>query len=371
MGVSAAQAIIPDFVHLNEQIRLVLWFNATIMEIGIGMFGDLSVDANGKRKPAAQRMEELLAEIKLADELGLDVFALGEHHREDYVVTAPEMVLAAAASVTRQIKLASAVTVLSSAEPVKVYEDFTALDLLSKGRAEIMAGRGSFIESFPLYGYDLQDYDRLFEEKLDLLLNINQNEVVNWKGKLRAPLTDQRITPRPYHEQLRIWIAVGGTPQSVIRAARLGLPLIIAIIGGSPRQFKPLVQLYKDEYKRSGHDLSQMQIGIHVHSFALHDSQQAADTLFPYYAKQMSKIGKERGWPGYSREQFEAGRTREGALFVGSPDEIIEKIQYMHSLFGITRFVAHIDVGGAPHESLLRTIELYGTVIAPAVKSLV
>ena len=340
------------------------------METGIGMFGDLSLDTNGKRKPAAQRLEELMAEIRLADEAGLDVFALGEHHREDYAVSSPEIVLAAAASVTKNIKLASAVTVLSSADPVKVYEDFATVDLLSKGRAEIMAGRGSFIESFPLYGYNLADYDKLFEEKLDLLLKINKEETVNWKGTLRAPLVNQQVLPRAYNEQLRVWIAVGGTPESVIRAGRLGLPLIIAIIGGYPRQFKPLVQLYKDEYEKGGHDISKMEIGIHSHSFVAEESQAAADGLYPYYARQMSKIGMERGWPPYSRQQFEAGRTKEGALFVGSPNEIVDKISYMQELFGITRFIAHIDVGGAPHKDLMKTIELYGKEIAPRLKKL-
>lgn len=340
------------------------------METGIGMFGDLSLDTNGKRKPAAQRLEELMAEIRLADEAGLDVFALGEHHREDYAVSSPEIVLAAAASVTKNIKLASAVTVLSSADPVKVYEDFATVDLLSKGRAEIMAGRGSFIESFPLYGYNLADYDKLFEEKLDLLLKINKEETVNWKGTLRAPLVNQQVLPRAYNEQLRVWIAVGGTPESVIRAGRLGLPLIIAIIGGYPRQFKPLVQLYKDEYEKGGHDISKMEIGIHSHSFVAEESQAAADGLYPYYARQMSKIGMERGWPPYNRQQFEAGRTKEGALFVGSPNEIVDKISYMHELFGITRFIAHIDVGGAPHKDLMKTIELYGKGIAPKLKKL-
>lgn len=340
------------------------------METGIGMFGDLSLDTNGKRKPAAQRLEELMAEIRLADEAGLDVFALGEHHREDYAVSSPEIVLAAAASVTKNIKLASAVTVLSSADPVKVYEDFATVDLLSKGRAEIMAGRGSFIESFPLYGYNLADYDKLFEEKLDLLLKINKEETVNWKGTLRAPLVNQQVLPRAYNEQLRVWIAVGGTPESVIRAGRLGLPLIIAIIGGYPRQFKPLVQLYKDEYEKGGHDILKMEIGIHSHSFVAEESQAAADGLYPYYARQMSKIGMERGWPPYNRQQFEAGRTKEGALFVGSPNEIVDKISYMHELFGITRFIAHIDVGGAPHKDLMKTIELYGKGIAPKLKKL-
>lgn len=334
------------------------------------MFGDLSVDEQGKRKSAALRLQELIEEIKLADETGLDVFALGEHHREDYVISSPEIVMAAAATVTKKIKLASAVTVLSSADPVKVYEDFATVDLLSHGRAEIMAGRGSFIESFPLFGYDLRDYDRLFEEKLDLLLKINEQETVNWKGTLRAPLVNQKVLPRAYNNHLRVWIAVGGTPESVIRAGRLGLPLIVAIIGGSPRQFKSLVQLYKDEYRNAGHDISKMEVGIHSHSFVADNSKEAADILFPYYSKQMSKIGKERGWSSYSREQYEAGRTKEGALFIGSPAEVIDKIAYMKELFGITRFVAHIDVGGAPHKDLMKTIELYGTKIAPELRKL-
>ena len=340
-------------------------------EIGLYSFVELTADpVTGKKLTAAERIRNLLEEIELADQVGLDVYGLGEHHREDYAISSPEIVLAAAATITKKIKLASAVTVLSSADPVKVYEDFATVDLLSKGRAEIMAGRGSFIESFPLYGYDLRDYDRLFEEKLDLLLTINNNETVNWKGKLRAPLVNQKVLPRAFDDKLRIWIAVGGTPESVIRAGRLGLPLIIAIIGGSPRQFKPLVQLYKDEYKSNGHDPAKMKIGIHSHSFTNENSQLAADTIYPYYAKQMSKIGRERGWSSYSRQQFEAGRTKEGALFIGSPSEIIDKISYMHELFGITRFVAHIDVGGAPHKDLMKTIELYGTVIAPALKKL-
>jgi len=340
------------------------------MEVGIGMFGDLPKDDEGNRQPAEQRLEELLEEIKLADQAGLDVFALGEHHREDYAVSSPEIVLAAAAAITKRIKLASAVTVLSSAGPVRVYEDFATIDLLSHGRAEIMAGRGSFIGSFPLYGHDLKDYDRLFEAQLDLLLKINEQEIITWKGSLRAPLENQRILPRAVNDHLTIWIAVGGTPESVRRAARHGLPLIIAIIGGSPKQFKPLVQLYKDEYQANGHDNTKMKIGIHSHSFAAADSKQSADTLYPYYASQMSKLGRERGWPPYSRQQFEAGRTKEGALFVGSPAEITDKIAYMHELFGITRFVAHIDVGGAPHKELMNTIELYGKEIIPALRKI-
>ena len=339
------------------------------MELGIGMFGDVSKNkTTGKHTSAHQRIKEIIEEIKLADEIGLDVFGMGEHHREDYAVSSPEMILAAAATVTKKIKLASAVTVLSSSDPVKVYEDFATLDLLSDGRAEIMVGRGSFIESFPLYGYHLSDYNILFEEKLDLLLNINKNEVINWKGTVRTPLTNQRIFPRALNEGLNIWIAVGGTPESVIRAARLGLPLIIAIIGGYPYQFQPLVRLYKEEYQKHGHDVSKMQIGIHSHTFVGENSQQLADSYYPYYADQMDRIGQERGWPPFRKEQFEAGRRKEGALFMGDPAEVTDKILYMHELFGITRFVAHIDVGGPEHKDLMKSIELFGTKVAPEVK---
>ncbi|ADY51791.1 Luciferase-like, subgroup [Pseudopedobacter saltans DSM 12145] len=339
------------------------------MELGIGMFGDVSKNkTTGKHSSPHQRIKEIIEEIKLADQVGLDVFGMGEHHREDYAVSSPEMILAAAAAVTKKIKLASAVTVLSSSDPVKVYEDFATLDLLSDGRAEIMVGRGSFIESFPLYGYHLSDYNVLFEEKLDLLLNINKNEVINWKGTVRAPLTNQRIFPRALNNGLNIWIAVGGTPESVIRAARLGLPLIIAIIGGYPYQFQPLVRLYKEEYQKYGHDVSKMQIGIHSHTFVGENSEQTADSYYPYYADQMDRIGRDRGWPPFRKEQFEGGRKKEGALFIGDPSEVADKILYMHELFGLTRFVAHIDVGGPEHKDIMKAIELFGSKVAPEVK---
>lgn len=339
------------------------------MELGIGMFGDVAQNqAIGKQISAHQRIQEIIKEIKLADEVGLDVFGMGEHHREDYAVSSPEMILAAAATVTTNIKLASAVTVLSSADPVKVYEDFAMLDLLSGGRAEIMVGRGSFIESFPLYGYHLSDYNILFEEKLDLLLNINKNQVINWKGTVRAPLTNQRIYPRALNTQIPIWIAVGGTPESVLRAAKLGLPLIIAIIGGYPYQFQPLVKLYKEEYAKHGHDVSKMQIAIHSHTFLGNNGQETADNYFPYYADQMDRIGKERGWPPFRKEQFEAGRQKQGALFIGDAAEVTDKILYMHELFGLTRFIAHIDVGGPEHKDVMKAIELFGTKVAPEIR---
>ncbi|RZM28395.1 MAG: LLM class flavin-dependent oxidoreductase [Pedobacter sp.] len=339
------------------------------MELGIGMFGDLSFDAaTGKPRAAKDKLKEILEQIKLADEVGLDVFGLGEHHRPDYAVSSPEIVLAAAASITKNIKLMSTVTVLSSAEPVKVYQDFSTIDLISNGRAEIGVGRGSFIESFPLFGYNLSDYDQLFEEKLDLLLNINNNEVVNWQGKLRAPLRDQRVYPRATNNgKLPIWIAVGGTPASVARAAKLGLPLVVAIIGGMPKQFQPLIEYYKSEYVRHGHDLAEMQIGIHSHAF-LSDNEANIDQYYYNYASQMDRVGASRGWAPYEKSQFDGGRSREGALFMGDSEEVTEKILYMHELFGITRFIGHMDVGDPSHAEMMKSIEIFGNKVAPKVR---
>lgn len=339
------------------------------MELGIGMFGDLEFDQKtGKPADAGRKLQEILEEIKLADEIGLDVFGLGEHHRPDYAVSSPEIVLAAAAGITKNIKLTSTVTVLSSAEPVKVYQDFSTIDLISNGRAEIGVGRGSFIESFPLFGYDLKDYDQLFEEKLDLLLNINNNEVVNWKGKLRAPVTGQTVYPRATNNgKLPIWVAVGGTPQSVLRAAKLGLPLMVAIIGGMPRQFQPLIEYYKTEYVKNGHDIKKMEVGIHSHTF-VSDSPETVEGYFFNYASQMNRIGAERGWGPYSRAQYNGGRSKEGALFIGDASEVADKILYMHEMFGITRFIAHMDVGAPAHREMMKSIELFGTKVAPEVR---
>ena len=340
------------------------------MELGIGMFGDLAFDAKtGKPADAGVKLKEILEEIKLADEVGLDVFGLGEHHRPDYAVSSPEIVLAAAAAVTNKIKLLSTVTVLSSAEPVKVYQDFATLDLISSGRAEIGVGRGSFIESFPLFGYDLRDYDQLFEEKLDLLLKINNSEVVTWRGKLRAPLLQQGVYPRATNGgKLPIWVAVGGTPQSILRAARLGLPLMLAIIGGLPRQFQPLADYYKIEYEKNGHDVKQMQLGIHAHTF-VSESPAEADAYFINYAAQMDRVGAERGWPPFTKNQYNSGRLKEGALFIGEPSAVVEKILYMHELFGITRFIAHMDVGAPNHLLMMKSIELFGTKVAPQIRA--
>jgi probable LLM family oxidoreductase len=339
------------------------------MELGIGMFGDLSFDpATGKPREAKIKLHEILEQIKLADEVGLDVFGLGEHHRADYAISSPEIVLAAAASITKNIKLASTVTVLSSAEPVKVYQDFSTIDLISDGRAEIAVGRGSFIESFPLFGYNLKDYNQLFEEKLELLLNINNNEVVNWKGQLRAPVVNQTVLPRATNNgKLPIWIAVGGTPESVLRAAKLGLPLIVAIIGGMPRQFQPLIEYYQSEYINNGHDVSKMQIGIHSHSFISNEAAVTSD-YYNNYAAQMNRVGKDRGWGPYSRAQYNDGRSRNGALFIGGASEITDKILHMHELFGITRFIGHMDVGDPSHGNMMKSIEIFGKEIAPAVR---
>lgn len=333
------------------------------MELGLYTFADV-----GPAIDPAQRLRNLLEEIELADEVGLDVFGVGEHHRPDYAVSAPAVVLAAAAERTKSIRLTSAVTVLSSDDPVRVFQDFATLDLLSGGRTEIMAGRGSFIESFPLFGYDLGDYDELFAEKLDLLLKLRESERVTWSGRHRTTLDDAGVYPRPIQDPLPVWIAVGGTPQSVVRAAMLGLPLAIAIIGGHPEHFAPLARLYREAAGHAGHDLARLPISINSHTYVAETSQQAADEYFPPYAAMMSRIGRERGWSEMTREQFEMGRAPRGALLVGSPQEVAEKILFEHKLFGHQRFMAQISVGTMPHEKVMRAIELFGTEVAPAVR---
>lgn len=341
------------------------------MELGIGMFGDLTFDNQSQKfQSNSQKFQELIEQIKLADEVGIDVFALGEHHREEYAVSTPEIVLAALSTVTKNIKLASGVSVISSADPVKLYQDFATIDLISNQRAEIIAGRGSFIESFPLFGYDLKDYNELFEEKLDLLLKINQNENLSWEGKLRAPLENQTVYPRAERE-LPVWIAVGGTSESVLRAAKLGLPIIFAIIGGMPKQFKPLIDFYKENYKVYGHDVSKMQVGVHSHTFLADSDEEVLENYFPYYAAQMNRIGKSRGWSPYTKMQFQGGMSPEGALFMGEPNKVIDKIISTIEMFGLTRFVAHIDVGGPTHKEMMKAIELYGTKVLPEVRKAV
>jgi len=340
------------------------------MELGVYTFGELTQDpATGHRLSPARRLRDLIEEIELADQVGLDVFGLGEHHRSDYIVSAPAVVLAAAAERTKRIRLTSAVTVLSSDDPVRVFQNFATLDLLSGGRAEIMAGRGSFIESFPLFGYDLDDYDTLFAEKLDLLLKIRSEERVSWSGRHRAPLSDQPVYPRPVQEPLPVWIAVGGTPQSVVRAGALGLPLAIGIIGGQPERFAPLASLYREAGSRAGHDPASLKVGINTHAYIADTSQQAADEFFPAYAQVMTKLGRERGWPPTTRPHFEAMREPRGALAVGSPQEVIDKILFQYELFRHDRHLAQFSVGTLPHGQIMRSIELLGTKVAPIVRA--
>lgn len=339
------------------------------MEFGISTFGEIPVEnISGHAVHAQRRMEELIKEAVLADEAGLDLFALGEHHRPDFVISAPEVALAAIAAVTKNIRLSSAVTVLSSADPVRTFQNFATLDLVSKGRAEIMAGRGSFIESFPLFGYDLEDYDELFVEKLDLLMTINRQEKVTWTGKHRASLNGLGVYPRPYQEQLPIWIAVGGTPASAMRAGAMNLPLTLAILGTPPTHFVQLINIYRDVAKRAGHDVSKLQLAIGCHTYIAEDSQQASDDLWPTYEKMMNRIGRERGWGRMTREQFEYMRSPQGPLMVGTPEEVADKIVYLHKLFANTRYIGQTIAGEIPHEKLLRSVELYGRKVVPLVK---
>jgi probable LLM family oxidoreductase len=339
------------------------------MELGIYSFGEATPDPEtGQTITAHERIRRLLEEIELADKVGLDIYGLGEHHRKEFVVSATAVVLAAAAARTKRIRLTSAVSVISSDDPVRVFQNFATLDLISDGRAEIMAGRGSFTESFPLFGYDLANYDDLFEEKLGLLLKIRESERVTWRGRHRAPLEDLPVYPRSLQNPLPVWIAVGGHPESVVRAGRLGLPLALAIIGGQPRRFVPLIDLYREAGRRAGHDPATLRVSINSHGFIEEDSRQASDDAYAAYSYVMAKIGRERGWPPPSREQFEAERGPLGANLVGAPDEVAAKILYEHELFGLDRFLIQMTVGTLPHEKVLRSIELFGTKVAPIVR---
>ena len=339
------------------------------MELGIYTFAEATPDVRtGRTISPAMRLAHLLEEVALADEVGLDVYGIGEHHRRDYVVATPAVVLAAAAARTKRIRLTSAVSVLSSDDPVRVFQEFSTLDLLSNGRAEVMAGRGSFIESFPLFGYDLQDYDSLFTEKLELLLELRANERVTWSGRHRAPLKDQLVLPRPVQSPLPVWVAVGGTPQSVVRAATLGLPMALAIIGGQPERFKPLVDLYRRAAREAGHDPATLPVSINSHGFIAEDRGAAADAAFPPYLDVMGRIGRERGWPPPTRHQFDADRSPRGALFIGDPQEVIDKILWEYELFRHDRFLIQLSVGTMPHDQMLKAIELFGTKVAPAVR---
>jgi probable LLM family oxidoreductase len=339
------------------------------VEIGISTFVETTPDVkSGEVISHAQRLREVVEEIVLADQVGLDVFGVGEHHRKDYASSSPVVVLAAAASQTKRIRLTSAVTVLSSADPVRVFQDFATLDGISNGRAEIMAGRGSFIESFPLFGNDLSDYDVLFEEKLELLLKLRESERVSWKGGHRPAINNLGVYPRPVQNPLPVWIGSGGNTESVIRAGVLGLPLVLAIIGGSPLQFAPLVQLYKKAAAQAGHDVSKLPVASHSHGFVAEDTQTAADKFFPSTQQAMNVLGRERGWGRYDRSSFDAARSFEGALYVGDPETVAKKIIHLHKHVGITRFLLHVPVGTMPHEDVLRAIELLGKEVAPRVR---
>jgi probable LLM family oxidoreductase len=338
------------------------------MELGIYTFAELVPDpVSGETVTAHRRLRDLIEEIELADRLGLDVFGVGEHHRPDFAVSAPGVVLAAAAEHTKRIRLSSAVNVLSSDDPVRVFEQFATLDLLSGGRAEIMAGRGSFIESFPLFGYDLDDYDELFAEKLELLLRLRGSERVTWAGKHRAAIDNRGVYPRPLQEPLPVWIAVGGNPESAYRSGALGLPMALAIIGGIPERFAPFAEIHRRAAREAGHGPVPA-LGINSHGYVAPTSQEAADDAWPPFETMMNRIGRERGWPPMARQDFEESRTLRGANFVGSPEEVVEKIIHQHAIFGHDRFLVQFSVGTLPHEKIMRSIELFATEVAPAVR---
>ena len=338
------------------------------MELGLYTFADVDPNAVDKGAEGARRLANLMEEIALADEVGLDVFGIGEHHRADYAVSSPATILAAAAVRTKRIRLTSAVSVLSSDDPVRVFQQFATVDLLSNGRAEIMAGRGSFIESFPLFGYDLDDYDKLFAEKLDLLMTLREEEVVNWSGETRAAIPGRGVYPRPLQQPLPLWIAVGGTPQSVARAGVLGLPLALAIIGGQPRRFAPLFDLYRESARRASRDPATLKTSINVHGFIADTTEKAADVFYEPQAAVMNRIGRERGWGPTSRQHFDQSRGPDGALFVGDPETVAEKIVAHHKIFGNDRFLLQMAIGLMPHREVMRGIELFGTKVAPLVR---
>src|SRR5262245_46010075 len=340
------------------------------MEIGLDSFVAATIDAKtGQAIEPARHLRELLDAITLADEVGLDVFGIGEHHRAEYLDSAPVVILAAAASRTRRIRLTSAVTVLSAADPVRVFQQFATLDLLSQGRAEMVVGRGSSIEAFPLFGFRLEDYDDLFAEKLELLLKIRDNERVQWSGRHRPALTGQGVYPRPVQNPFPVWLGVGGTPHSFARAGALGLPLMVAIIGGEPRRFRPLIDLYRETGARHGHSPDRLKVGVHALGYVAETTREAADAFFPGYARAVTDVGKERGWPPVTRAGFDAQRGPEGALLIGSPDEVIQKIRrHSEALGGVSRITFQMNVTSLPHAALMRAIELIGRSVTPALR---
>ena len=338
------------------------------MQVGIDSFAAAHDDTSRAINPA-DRLRDLIDEIAHADEVGLDVFGIGEHHRRDFLDSAPAVILGAAAARTHRIRLTSAVTVLSAADPVRVFQEFATLDLLSQGRAEMVVGRGSFVEAFPLFGLQLEDYDSLFAEKLDLLLKIREHEHVHWSGRHRPALSGQGVYPRPVQNPLPIWLGVGGTPESFARAGALGLPLMVAIIGGEPRRFRPLVDLYRETGARAGHSLDRLKVGVHALGYVAATTEEAADDFFPGYARAFTDVGKERGWRPVTRAGFDAQRGPHGALLVGSPDEVAEKIiRHSEALGGISRITFQMNVASLPHAKLLKAIEMIGARVAPLVR---
>src|ERR1700691_4830226 len=341
------------------------------MQIGIDSFAAaISDPTTGETLTPWERLRRLPDEIELADKVGLDVFGIGEHHRPEFLDSAPPIILAAAAARTKNIRLTSAVAVLSAADPVRVFQEFATLDLISNGRAEIVAGRGSFVESYPLFGLQLEDYDSLFQEKLELLLKIRENTHVTWSGKHRPALTGQGIYPRPLQNPLPIWVGVGGTPESFVRAGLLGLPLMVAIIGGEAIRFRPLVDLYREAGRRAGHSPDRLTVGLHSIGFLADTTDKAADTFFPGYAHTFTEIGKERGWPATTRAQFDAQRTPTGALLIGDAKTVAKKILYVNeALGGLSRITFQMGVSTLPHEKMLHAIEILGTQVAPIVRN--
>lgn len=338
------------------------------MELGITTFAE-TIPTDGPAVTHAERLRQVVEEIELADRVGLDVYGVGEHHRPDFAASTPTVVLAAAASRTERIRLSSAVTILSSDDPVRVFQQFATLDAVSGGRAELLAGRGSFIESFPLFGYSLDDYDELFSEKLDLLLAIRDNERVTWTGKFRSPLVDQGIYPRPEQDPLPVWVGVGGNPRSIVRAGVRGLPVALAIIGGSPIRFSGLADLHRKSLTEAGFDPAAVPLAVHAHGYVADTSEQAAEEFYPPYAKAMTGLGAERGWGPMTRRQYDSMRGPQGSLVLGNPTEVAETILRWRDILGIERFMLHISVGSLPHDQVLRSIELLGTEVAPLVRA--
>ena len=338
------------------------------MEIGIDSFAAMFSGNSNKKINDSDAIAQLLERIEYADRSGLDIFGIGEHHRKGFLDSAPTLILAAAAARTKRIRLTSAVTVLSAADPVRVFQNFATLDLISGGRAEMVAGRGSFIEAFPLFGFNLEDYDELYSEKLELLLKIRNNEFVTWSGRFRPPLNNQPVYPRPMQKPFPIWVGTGGTPESFIRAGLLGLPLMVAIIGGETHRFRPLVDLYWEAAVKAGHSPESLKVGMHSLGYVAKTTKEALDDFYPGYAEAMTKIGKERGWPPMTRSHFEAQLGPKGALLVGNPEEVAEKIlRHSEALGGISRITFQMDTAELPHEKLMNATELIGSRIKPLV----